>query len=99
MAVKKEIPYTEGVFFITFTCFKWMNLIDISNGYGLFYEWFNYLQKQGHFIVGYQIMPNHVHVIIGFRHCSLSINKIVGNGKRFIGYGIVKRLKEMGNSN
>ena len=39
-------------------------------------------------------MPNHVHVLIAFRNTDQSINTIVGNGKRFIAYGIVQRLKQ-----
>lgn len=41
-------------------------------------------------------MPNHVHALIGFRNTGQSINTIIGNGKRFMAYEIVKRLKENG---
>ena len=37
-------------------------------------------------------MPNHLHALIAFRNTSQSINTIVGNGKRFIAYEIIKRL-------
>ena len=97
MAVKRAIPNTEGIYFITFTCYKWISLIDITNSYGLIYKWFDYLKQQGHFITGYQIMPNHIHTTIAFRHTTKNINKIIGDGKRFIGYEIIKRLKESGN--
>ena len=43
-------------------------------------------------------MPSHVHAIIAFTNTGKSINIIVSNGKRFIAYDLVKRLKEM-NSN
>ena len=39
-------------------------------------------------------MPNHVHAVIGFRNTKQSINTIIGNGKRFMAYEIIKRLKE-----
>jgi hypothetical protein len=40
-------------------------------------------------------MPNHIHVLIAFRNTQgVSINSIIGEGKRFMSYGIVKRLKE-----
>ena len=39
-------------------------------------------------------MPNHVHALIGFRRTDQGINTIVGNGKRFIAYEIVKRLEK-----
>ncbi len=60
------------------------------------YNWFDYLKQQGHFITGYVIMPNHVHATIAFRKTEKSINTIIGDGKRFIGYEIIKRLKEQG---
>ena len=40
-------------------------------------------------------MPNHVHALIAFRNTGQSINTIVGNGKRFIAYEIINRLKEL----
>ena len=81
MPVKRKIPYPDGVFFITFTCYQWISLIEITNGYDLVYKWFDYLKDQGHYIIGYQIMPNHVHAIIAFRNSGKDINKIIGNGK------------------
>jgi hypothetical protein len=38
-------------------------------------------------------MPNHVHSLIGLKNTGKSINKIVGDGKRFIAYEIVTRLR------
>ncbi len=38
-------------------------------------------------------MPNQVHALIGFQNTGKSINKIVGNGKRFIAYEIINRLQ------
>ena len=93
MLVKRKIPYSEGVYFITFTCYEWLPLIELTNSYDLVYKWFDYLKKKGHYIIGYQIMPNHVHAVIAFSNSGKDINKIVGNGKRFIAYGIVERLE------
>jgi len=39
------------------------------------------------------MMPNHVHALIYFSKTNKPINKIVGDGKRFMAYEIVKRLK------
>lgn len=39
-------------------------------------------------------MPNHIHVLIGFKKTGKNINRTVGDGKRFIAYQLVKRLKE-----
>ena len=95
MPVKREIQNNNGHYFITFTCHKWLSLISITDSYDLLYSWFNYLTHEGHFITGYVIMPNHVHAIIAFRHTTKSLNKIIGDGKRFIGYEIINRLKKM----
>jgi len=94
MPVKNTIPYTEGIFFITITCYKWLPLIEKVNGYDIVYNWFDYLKNNGHYIIGYVIMPNHIHVMIGFTKAKQSINTIIGNGKRFMAYEIIKRLEE-----
>jgi REP element-mobilizing transposase RayT len=39
-------------------------------------------------------MPNHIHALIAFRNTGQPINTIVGNGKRFIAYEIIKRLTQ-----
>ena len=83
------------MFFITFTCHQWRWLIDKVNGYDIIYNWFVYLKSKGHFINGYVIMPNYVHALISFIHPSQSINTIIGNGKRFMAYEIIKRLEKM----
>jgi REP element-mobilizing transposase RayT len=96
MPVKTTIPYSEGIFSITFTCTNWLPLIEVVNGYDIVYNWFNYLQSKSHYIIGYVIMPNHLHALIGFRKTNQSINTIIGNGKRFMAYEMVERLKKMG---
>jgi hypothetical protein len=42
-------------------------------------------------------MPNHLHVLLYLSHGGTSLNKLVGEGKRFIAYDIVSRLKGKGN--
>jgi REP element-mobilizing transposase RayT len=96
MSVRKAIPEYDGIFFITFTCWKWLPLFQLSDGYNAVYKWFDFLKGQGHFITAYVIMPNHIHALIAFRNTQgVSINSIVGNGKRFIAYEIIKKLKEL----
>jgi hypothetical protein len=41
MPVKRKIPYSNGHFFITFTCYNWLPLIEQSNSYDLIYKWFD----------------------------------------------------------
>ena len=94
MPVKQQITEPDGVYFITFTCYQWLPLIAQTNSYDLVYNWFDHLKSKGHYIAGYVIMPNHVHALIGFRNTGQSINTIVGNGKRFIAYEIINRLRQ-----
>jgi REP element-mobilizing transposase RayT len=96
MSVKKQITEQEGVYFITFTCYQWLSLFELTLVYDLEYKWFDYLKTKGHRIIGYVILPNHVHALIAFRKSSTSINVQVGNGKRFMAYEIVKRLQSAG---
>jgi REP element-mobilizing transposase RayT len=93
MSVRKLICELNGVFFITFTCARWLELYKIVNGYDTVYHWFDYLKANGHHIVAYVIMPSHVHAIIGFRSSTTPINNIIGNGKRFMAYELVKLLR------
>ena len=72
MPVRKAIAEKDGIYFITFTCTNWMPLFKICNAYDAVYNWFSYLKAQGHHIIGYVIMPSHVHVVIAllFRNVS-----------------------------
>lgn len=93
MSIRTKIEATHGVFFITFTCARWLPLFELIDGYSAVYKWFNYLKGQGHYIVSYVIMPSHVHSLIAFRKGRTSINTIIGYGKRFMAYEMVKKLQ------
>jgi hypothetical protein len=95
MSVRKNIPYNNGVYFITFTCARWLPLFKMCNAYDVVYNWFNVLKASGHHIIGYVIMPHHVHAIIAFKNTPASINTIIGNGKRFMAYELVAILAKM----
>jgi len=69
-------------------------LFELVDGYNIVYDWFNHLKMSGNRIISYVIMPNHFHVIIDFRAGDTTINTIIGNGKRFIAYALVKKLKD-----
>ena len=96
MPVRRNIQESQGIYFITFTCARWIKLFQLTGSYDLVYNWFNYLNTQGHHIIGYTVMPHHVHAIIAFKNTGKNINTIVGNGKRFIAYELVERLKRAG---
>jgi hypothetical protein len=93
MAIRRQITQTDGVYFITFTCYKWLSLIDSTNGYDLVYKQFDQLKSMGHYIIGYAIMPNHLHALVAFSNTGKSINATIGNMKRFMAYEIVQRLQ------
>ena len=97
MSVRKDIPYNKSLFFITFTSYRRLPLIEQTNGYDLVNGWFDYLKKQNHRIAGYVIMPNHVPVLINFAKSTKKINTIIGDGKRFMAYDIISRLEKAGN--
>src|SRR5690606_5182132 len=89
MPVRKAIPDHFGIYFITMTCCGWIPLFQESDGYDAVYNWFDHLKSKGHFALGYVVMPNHLHALLGFRNTGEeTINKIVGNGKRFMAYDI-----------
>lgn len=93
MAVRLLQTDKDGIFFITFTCKGWLPLFEITNSYDLVYKWFDYLKSNSHFITGFVIMPNHLHVLIALKNTDKSINTIISNAKRFMAYEIVKRLQ------
>ncbi len=96
MSVRTAIHEQGGLYFITFTCYKWLSLFDMVDAYDIVYNQFDYLKKEGHYIPGYVIMPNHVHFLIGFVNTGKSINARIGTLKRFMAYAIVERLRNAG---
>ena len=97
MSVRKKIPSNSGIFFITFTCARWIPLFEITNGYNFVYKFFDILKSMGHFVNAYVIMPDHVHAILCFTYTEKSINRIMGDGKRFITYDFIEQLKTSNN--
>jgi REP element-mobilizing transposase RayT len=85
----------EGIYFITFTCHEWLPLIELTKGYDMVYNFFNVLSAQGHTMLAYVIMPNHLHLLLHYSG-GKSLNTVIGNGKRFMAYEIIKRLERMG---
>ena len=99
MATKQQVSEANGAYFITVTCHGWMNLFDRADAYDAVYTWFNVLKKKGHYIPAYVIMPNHFHVLIAFSGVSTNINRVVDNGKRFMAYDILEKLKKKNAAN
>ncbi len=76
-----------------------MNLFSLTNGYDLVYNWFNVLNDDKIEVVGYVVMPNHVHCILYFPDAGFNLNKILANGKRFMAYGLVDKLEKANDAN
>lgn len=71
-------------------------MFRITSLYEDIYRWFEILLKYNVCNCGYVIMPNHLHVLVYTLNKEKTIDKIIGNGKRFMAYEIVKRLGESG---
>ena len=97
MAVKYKHSEEFTTYFVTFTCYKWISLFEITDSYDIVYNWFNILKVDGIDVVGYVIMPNYVHIVIHFPSPGYNINKIISNAKRFMAYEIVNRLEKSAN--
>ena len=96
MAVKFKHSDIYSMYFCTFTCYNWINLFEQTNSYDLVYNWFSVLKERSIDVVAFVIMPNHLHCILNFPDENFNLNKIISNGKRFIAYDIINRLKENG---
>ena len=94
MATHKQIELKNEIFFITFTCYRWLPLFQITDLYSCFNKWFKYLADNETSLLAYVIMPNHFHCVLFVDDsCTKSLNSLVGNGKRFLAYEVIKRLK------
>ena len=98
MAVRTTFDDEDKLFYVTFTCYDWLPLFELTQSYDLVYKWFEFLKSKDIEVVGYVIMPNHVHCILNFPTDRFSLNNIVGNAKRFIAYSLLKRLNAIGES-
>src|SRR5258705_12126957 len=87
-----------GIYFITFTCFKWLPLIELSGGHDAVYNFFTALLKQQHTVLAYVIMPNHLHLLLHYNGGKI-LNTVIGNGKRFMAYELVRLLEQKGEHN
>ena len=81
--------------FVTFTCYNWIPIFRITNGYYAAYNWFKYLrQSKKTEVLAYVIMPNHLHAILYLPDLNTDLNKLLANGKRFMAYELIKLLKQ-----
>jgi len=93
MAVRMRHEITEHTWFITFTCYQWLPLFEITKSYDLIYNWLKLInQKHQIETLAFVIMPNHVHLLFYLPDKELNLNTLISNAKRFMAYEIIKRL-------
>lgn len=92
--MKTQQREIHALYFVTFTCYKWLPLFELTKLYDHIYSWFEYLDSKQIKICGFVIMPNHIHILIYLPEGALELRTVIGNAKRFMAYEIVKRLKK-----
>ncbi len=98
MPVRKQHSNEAVLYFITYTCYEWLPLFELTNSYDLVYKWFQYLKEnKGIQVTAYVIMPNHLHVILFFPNKDYKLNTSIANAKRFMAYDIIERLQVQNN--
>ncbi|WP_162944609.1 hypothetical protein [Flavisolibacter nicotianae] len=85
-----------GIYIITFTCDGWKPSFQQANACNAVYKWFDCLTGKRAGIIGYVIMPNHLHALVHLPAVFKTPNAAVANAKRFLSYEIVRRLEAQG---
>ena len=96
MSTHRQHQENATFYFITFTCYKWLPLLEGTEIYDYLHFWFEKMEQKGCKLSGYVIMPNHLHLIIYYDSINHTLNQIIAEEKRFLAYEIVKRLKKKG---
>jgi REP element-mobilizing transposase RayT len=97
MAIRTNHQITENTWFLTFTCFNWIPLFEITSSYDLIYNWLKLIgEKYQIKTLAFVIMPNHVHLLLYLSDETVNLNTIIGNAKRFMAYELIKRLQQQG---
>lgn len=99
MSTHTSHPEIYETWFCTITCYRWLNLIDQADAYGGVYKWFSVLKDNNCHILGYVIMPNHLHCLLYPTNQNKNLDYLVSNGKRFMAYDIIQRLQAMNKIN
>jgi len=99
MATRTLHQITDNTWFVTFTNHNWIPLFQITETYHLVYKWLKLINERYSIkTLAFVIMPNHVHFLLHLEKSDINLNKVIGNGKRFIAYDIIKKLEESDNS-
>jgi len=93
MVTHKKHVEKNCIYYCTFTCQDWLPLFEITDFYENIFDWFRLLVRQNCKITAFVVMPNHLHFMMYVPDTASDINTLVSNGKRFLAYAIVKKLK------
>jgi REP element-mobilizing transposase RayT len=98
MAVRTKHEQEHDTWFISFTCFNWIPLFEITQSYDMVYKWLKLIADKYNIKThAFVIMPNHVHIIVRTPDTGIDLNKVMSNGKRFMAYELVARLTSANN--
>ncbi|MDB5158052.1 MAG: hypothetical protein JWR50_2759 [Mucilaginibacter sp.] len=95
MAIRTNHQITDNTWFVTFTCYNWIPLFEITQSYDKVYNWLKLINDKHQIkILAFVIMPNHIHLILYLTDTTVDLNRIIGNAKRFLAYDFTKRLRD-----
>ena len=98
MAIRTQHQITDNTWFITFTCFNWIPLFEITNSYNIIYNWLKLIDDKYEIkTLAFVIMPNHVHLLLQLTDDQVNLNTIISNAKRFMAYSLIQILTELDN--
>jgi len=93
--IRTQHDLTDKTWFITFTCYQWIPLFQITDSYNLVYNWLNLIADKYQIkCFGFVIMPNHLHLLLNLHDDVKSLNTIISNGKRFMAYELINCLQQ-----
>ena len=79
--------------FITFSCHRRMNLFLDSGTFRLFLKSIDRVRQKYHFqLLGYVVMPNHVHLVI-YPEKELALGRVIGELKAHSAFHIINQWK------
>ncbi len=94
MSTHLQHTRTSTFYFVTFTCYRWLHLLDKTQIYDYLPGRARELYKRGIIICGYVFLPNHIHLFVYVTGKSKGLNYVMGEAKRFLAYEMVARLKK-----
>ena len=96
MAIRLRHDTTYSTWFITFTCYNWIPLFEITSGHDLVYNWLKLINDKHQIkTLAFVIMPNHVHLLLQLENEAINLNTVMSNGKRFMAYALIEKLQAL----